>query len=118
MRYKILQIATLLPDSALKSKNFGELVEYAKALGFQVAHTETGKEKHILLRIGKKSATMLDLTDILIAMHLFAAQRHQDLVVAGRLDEHKFHHCLFGTLSIEKIKNWTLHLHELASNAA
>ena len=118
MRYKTLQLATLLPETALKSKNFNELLDYAKFLGFQSVFTETGKEKHILLRLGKKHATMLDLSDVLIALHLFAAQRHQDLVVAGRLDEQKFHHCLFGTLSIAKIRNWALHLQELAENRA
>ena len=50
------------------------------------------------------------MADLLIALHLLATQRREDLIIVGTIDRVKYQHCLFATLSIEKLSNWSEHL--------
>ncbi|MDH5545840.1 MAG: hypothetical protein OEZ43_09620 [Gammaproteobacteria bacterium] len=106
------QITTLIQNKAINSKNFKELLDFAASLGFHSVTTPSCAEK-TLLHIGKRETGLLEVTDLLIALHLFATQRHEDLTLVGKMDEHKFSHRLFGTLSIEKLHNWSNHLHDV-----
>jgi len=109
-------VATLIHNKALNSKNFKELLDFAGAMGFHTATTPSCNERSIL-HFGKRDTALLEVTDLLIALHLFATQRHEDLTLVGKIDDRKFAHRLFGTLSIEKLRNWTGHLHEVMQHS-
>jgi hypothetical protein len=112
MAHFSFHVATLIHNKALNSKNFKELLDFAGTLGFHAATTPSCNERSIL-HLGKRQTAILEVTDLLIALHLFATQRHEDLTLVGKIDDHKFAHRIFGTLSIEKLRNWTSHLHEV-----
>ena len=105
-------LATLIDDKATKSKNYKELVEFSHSMGFHVVVTPVANGRDIL-HVGKRETALLEVTDLLIALHMFATQRHQDLILVGKIDDHKFTHRLFGTLSIEKLRNWSANLQEI-----
>lgn len=109
-------VATLINNKAIETKNFNELLDYARSMGFHVATTPSCNERSIV-HFGKRDTGLLEVTDLLIGLHLLATQRHEDLTLVGKIDEHKFAHRLFGTLSIEKLRNWTSHLHEVMQQA-
>lgn len=103
-------VAFLLPAKAEKSKNFRELLKYAEAMGFQVRFSRCIGDSKILLRAGKVACTPLEVANLLIALHLLATQRREDVIMVGTIDRRKYQHRLFATLSIEKIRNWSDHL--------
>jgi hypothetical protein len=107
MRAVSFELATLIPESAVNSKNFNELLQYIELMGFHAAFVHTHKDERIILRAGKKSSTILEVIEVFVALHLFAAQRKQDLVVVGKFDGEKYQHRVFGTLSIQKLRHWT-----------
>ena len=103
-------VAFLLPVKAEKSKNYRELLKYAEIMGFQARSSRCIGDSKILLRVGKVASTPLEVANLLIALHLLATQRKEDVVIVGTVDHVKYQHRLFATLSIEKIRNWSDHL--------
>ncbi len=108
-------VAFLLPAKAGKSKNFRELLKYAEDMGFQARFSYCIDNSKILLRAGKVACTPLEVANLLIALHLLATQRKEDVVIVGAIDHVKYQHRLFATLSIEKIRNWSDHLSNKAA---
>ena len=103
-------VAFLLPVKAEKTKNFRELLKYSDDLGFKTSFSRCIGDSQILLRAGKRACTPLQVANLLIALHLLATQRKEDVIIVGAVDGVKYQHRLFATLSIEKIRNWTTHL--------
>ncbi len=103
-------VAFLLPVKAEKTKNFRELLKYSEAMGFQARLSRCIGNSKVLLRVGKPACTPLEVANLLIALHLLATQRKEDVVIVGTIDGVKYQHRLFATLSIEKIRNWSGHL--------
>lgn len=103
-------VAFLLPVKAKGTKNFRELLKYAHFMGFQVLISNCLGNSKLLLRAGTARCTPLEVANLLIALHLLATQRREDLIIVGTIDHVKYQHCLFATLSIEKIRNWSQHL--------
>ena len=103
-------VAFLLPAKAEKTKNFKELLRYGDAMGFQSRLSRCLDNSKILFRVGKPACTPLEVANLLIALHLLATQRKEDVVIVGMIDGVKYQHRLFATLSIEKIRNWSEHL--------
>ena len=107
----------MLPAKARRTKNFGELLEYAHSMGFEFLVSDCLDNNGLLLRAAKVRCTPLEVANLLIALHLLATQRRQDLIIVGRINQVKYQHCLFATLSIEKLRHWSQHLtHMLAAN--
>ena len=106
-------VAFLLPVKAKGTKNFRELLEYARAMGFEFLITSCMGNSRLLLRAGKARCTHLELADLLIALHLLATQRREDLIIVGTIDQAKYQHRLFATLSIEKLRSWSQHLADM-----
>ena len=110
-------VAFMLPEKAKRTKNFRELLEYARSMGFEFLVSNCLDNSELLLRAGKVRCTPLEVANLLIALHLLATQRRQDLIIVGRINQVKYHHCLFATLSIEKLRHWSQHLtNMLATN--
>lgn len=107
MKAVSFELATLIPESAIDSKNFGELIQYIELMGFHAAIVHTHSDERVILRAGKRSSTILEVIEVFVALHLFAAQRKHDLVVVGKFDGEKYQHRIFGTLSIQKLRHWT-----------
>ena len=103
-------VAFMLPAKARRTKNFGELLEYAHSMGFEFLVSDCLDNNGLLLRAAKDRCTPLEVANLLIALHLLATQRRQDLIIVGRINQVKYQHCLFATLSIEKIRHWSQHL--------
>jgi len=103
-------VAFMLPVKAKRTKNFRELVEYAHSMGFEFLVSNCLDNSELLLRAGKVRCTPLEVANLLIALHLLATQRRQDLIIVGRINQVKYQHCLFATLSIEKLRHWSQHL--------
>ncbi len=103
-------VAFLLPAKAEKTKNFKELLRYGDAMGFQSRLSRCLDNSKILFRVGKPACTPIEVANLLIALHLLATQRKEDVVIVGTVDGVKYQHRLFATLSIEKIRNWSGHL--------
>ena len=103
-------VAFLLPVKAEKTKNFKELLKYSEAMGFQSRLSHCIGNSKVLLRTGKAACTPLEVANLLIALHLLATQRKEDVVIVGAIDGVKYQQRLFATLSIEKIRNWSEHL--------
>jgi len=103
-------VAFLLPEKARRTKNFRELLSYAHSMGFQTLLSSCQNDSMLLLRAGKPRCTPLEVANLFIALHLLAAQRRKDLIIVGTIDQSKYEHCLFATLSIEKFHNWSHHL--------
>ena len=103
-------VAFLLPVAAKGTKNFRELIEYARAMGFGFLISRCMGNSRLLLRGGKAHCTPLEMANLLIALHLLATQRREDLIIVGTIDQVRYQHCLFATLSIEKIRHWSQHL--------
>ena len=111
-------VAFMLPAKARRTKNFGELLEYAHSMGFEFLVSDCLANNGLLLRAAKVRCTPLEVANLLIALHLLATQRRQDLIIVGRINQVKYHHCLFATLSIEKLRHWSQHLtNMLATNS-
>ena len=108
-------VAFLLPAKAGKSKNFRELLKYAEDMGFQARFSYCIDNSKILLRAGKVACTPLEVANLLIALHLLATQRKEDVVIVGAIDRVKYQHRLFATMSIERIRNWSDHLSNRAA---
>ncbi len=108
-------VAFLLPVKAEKTKNFRELLKYADGLGFKTRLSRCIGDSKILLRAGKLACKPLEVANLLIALHLLATQRKEDVVIVGAVDGVKYQHRLFATLSIEKIRNWSDHLSNKAA---
>ena len=106
-------VAFMLPAKARRTKNFGELLEYAHSMGFEFLVSDCLDKGGLLLRAGKAHCTPMEVANLLIALHLLATQRRQDLIIVGRINQVKYQHCLFATLSIEKIRHWSQHLNNL-----
>ena len=110
-------VAFMLPEKAKRTKNFRELLEYARSMGFEFLVSNCLDNSELLLRAGKVRCTPLEVANLLIALHLLATQRRQDLIIVGRINQVKYQHCLFATLSIEKLRHWSQHLtNMLATN--
>jgi hypothetical protein len=110
-------VAFMLPVKAKRTKNFRELLEYAYSMGFEFLVSECLDNSGLLLRAGKVGCTPQEVANLLIALHLLASQRRQDLIIVGRINQVKYQHCLFATLSIEKLRHWSQHLtNMLATN--
>jgi hypothetical protein len=110
-------VAFMLPAKVRRTKNFGELLEYAHSMGFEFLVSDCLNNNGLLLRVAKVRCSPLEAANLLIALHLLAAQRRQDLIIVGRINQVKYQHCLFATLSIEKIRHWSQHLtNMLATN--
>ncbi len=110
-------VAFMLPVKAKRTKNFRELVEYAHSMGFDFLVSNCLDNSELLLRAGKVRCTPLEVANLLIALHLLATQRRQDLIIVGRINQVRYQHCLFATLSIEKLRHWSQHLtNMLATN--
>ncbi len=103
-------VAFLLPVKAEKSKNFRELLKYARLMGFHIGLSRCVNNSKLLLRFGKAHCGALEVASLFVALHLLATQRKEDLIIVGTIDATKFQHCFFATLSIEKIHDWTSHL--------
>ena len=103
-------VAFLLPVKAEKTKNFRELLKYAEAMGFHTRFSRCIGGSKILLTAGKVACAPLEVANLLIALHLLATQRKEDVIIVGTIDQVKYQHRLFATLSIEKIRNWSEHL--------
>ena len=103
-------VAFLLPAKAKRTKNFRELLEYARSMGFEFLVSNCLDNSELLLRAGKVRCTPLEVANLLIALHLLATQRRQDLIIVGRINQVKYQHRLFATLSIEKLRHWSQHL--------
>ena len=110
MRDFSFTVAFLLPAKARKTKNFRQLLKYARDLGFRTLLSDCIKNTRILLRIGKPRCNPMEVANLFIALHLLTTQRKEDLIMVGTVDQAKYQHCLFATLSIEKMRNWTGHL--------
>jgi len=106
-------VAFMLPAKAKKTKNYRELLEYAQSMGFKFLVSGCLDNSELLLRARKTRCTPLELANLLMALHLLATQRRQDLIIVGRINQAKYQHCLFATLSIEKIRHWSQHLTNL-----
>jgi hypothetical protein len=106
-------VAFMLPVKAKRTKNFRELLEYAHSMGFGFLVSSCLDNSELLLRAGKARCTPLELANLLTALHLLATQRRQDLIIVGRINQVKYQHCLFATLSIEKLRHWSEHLTNL-----
>lgn len=110
-------VAFLLPVKAKGTKNFRELLEYARSMGFQFLISNCMGNSRLLLRAGKVHCTPLEVANLLIALHLLATQRREDLIIVGTIDQAKYQHRLFATLSIAKLRSWSQHLADmLAAN--
>lgn len=110
-------VAFRLPVKASRTKNFRELLEYAHSMGFEFLVSNCLDNNELLLRAGKVCCTPQEVANLLIALHLLASQRRQDLIIVGRINQVKYQHCLFATLSIEKLRHWSQHLtNMLATN--
>jgi len=110
-------VAFLLPVKAKGTKNFRELLKYAHSMGFDFLISNCLNDSKLLLRAAKVRCTPLEVANLLIALHLLATQRREDLIIVGTIDQVKYQHCLFATLSIEKLRNWSQHLaNMLATN--
>ena len=110
-------VAFRLPVKASRTKNFRELLEYAHSMGFEFLVSNCLDNSKLLLRAGKVRCTPPEVANLLIALHLLATQRRQDLFIVGRINQVKYQHCLFATLSIEKLRHWSQHLtNMLATN--
>ena len=110
-------VAFLLPVQAKTTKNFRELLEYARSMGFEFQVSSCLDSSSLLLRAGKVRCTPQEVASLLIGLHLLATQRRQDLIIVGRINQVKYQHCLFATLSIEKLRHWSQHLTDmLAAN--
>jgi len=110
-------VAFRLPVKASRTKNFRELLEYAHSMGFEFLVSNCLDNNELLLRAGKVGCTPQEVANLLIALHLLASQRRQDLIIVGRINQVKYQHCLFATLSIEKLRHWSQHLtNMLATN--
>ena len=105
-------VAFLLPAKARKTKNFRQLLEYSHDMGFQTLLSDCINNTKVLLRLGKRRCSPMQMANLFIALHLLTTQRKEDLIMVGSVDGAKYQHCLFATLSIEKIRNWTSHLME------
>ena len=103
-------VAFMLPVKAKRTKNFRELLEYAHSMGFEFLVSSCLGNSQLLLRTGKVRCTPQEVANLLIALHLLATQRRQDLIIVGRINQVKYQHCLFATLSIEKLRHWSHHL--------
>jgi hypothetical protein len=111
-------VAFMLPAKAKRTKNFRELLEYARSMGFEFLVSNCLDNSELLLRARKARCTPLELANLLMALHLLATQRRQDLIIVGRINQVKYQHCLFATLSIEKIRHWSQHMtNMLATNS-
>ncbi len=110
MRDFSFTVAFLLPAKARKTKNFRQLLKYARDLGFRTLLSDCINNTRILLRIGKARCDPMEVANLFIALHLLTTQRKEDLIMVGTVDQAKYQHCLFATLSIEKMRNWTGHL--------
>ncbi len=110
-------VAFMLPVKAKRTKNFRELLEYAHLMGFEFLVSNCLDNSKLLLRSGKVRCTPPEVANLLIALHLLATQRRQDLIIVGRTNQVKYQHCLFATLSIEKLRHWSQYLtNMLATN--
>ena len=110
-------VAFMLPVKAKRTKNFRELLEYAHSMAFEFLVSDCLDNSELLLRAGKVRCTPLEVANLLIALHLLATQRRQDLIIVGRINQVKYQHRLFATLSIEKLRHWSQHLtNMLATN--
>ena len=103
-------MAFLLPSKARKTKNFRELLKYAHYLGFQTLLSNCINNTKVLLRLRKARCNPVEVANLFIAVHLVTSQRKEDLIMVGTVDQTKYQHCLFATLSIQKMRNWTDHL--------
>ena len=79
-------VAFLLPVKAEKTKNFKELLKYSEAMGFQSRLSHCIGNSKVLLRTGKAACTPLEVANLLIALHLLATQRKEDVVIVGAID--------------------------------
>jgi hypothetical protein len=103
-------VAFMLPVKAKRTKNFRELLEYARSMGFEFLVSDCLDNSALLLRAAKVRCTPQEVANLLIALHLLATQRRHDLIIVGRINQVKYQHCLFATLSIEKLRHWSQHL--------
>jgi len=100
----------MLPVKAKRTKNFRELLEYAHSMGLEFQVSNCLDNSELLLRAGKVRCTPQEVANLLIALHLLGTQRRKDLIIVGRINQMKYQHCLFATLSIEKLRHWSEHL--------
>lgn len=103
-------VAFMLPEKVRRTKNFCELLDYAHSMDFQTSLSSCLNDSQVLLRAGKAHCSPLEVANLFVALHLLVAQRKQDLIIVGTIDQTKYEHCLFATLSIEKIRHWSEHL--------
>jgi hypothetical protein len=110
-------VAFMLPAKAKRSKNFQELLEYARSMGIGFLISDCLDNSQLLLRAAKVRCTPQDVANLHVALHLLASQRRQNLIIVGSINHVKYQHCLFATLSIEKLRHWSQHLTEMLATS-